>query len=58
MHQDAQKIQYIQDKFRKDISILRKTKEGLLKLFRSRLEEKKIEQIKSSILISNDSNTG
>lgn len=57
MQEDVQKIKYLQDKFRNDLSILQKTKDGILKLFRSKLEEKKIEQIKSSLHINNNSNT-
>ena len=42
---NIEKIKYLQDKFRNNLSILQKTKEGFLKLFRSKLEEKKIEEI-------------
>ena len=47
--QNVQKVKYLQGKFRADLSILQKTKEGLLKLFRSKLEEKKIEEIKNQL---------
>lgn len=57
MQEDVQKIKYLQDKFRNDLSILQKTKDSFLKLFQNKLEEKKIEQIKGSILINNNSNT-
>ncbi len=47
--QNIQKVKYLQDKFRNNLSILQKTKEGFLKLFRSKLEEKKIEEIKNQL---------
>lgn len=52
-----QKIKYLQDKFRNNLSILKKTKEGFLKLFKSRLEEKKIEEIKNTFIISHNPNS-
>jgi len=57
MQENVKKIKYLQNKFRNDLSILQKTKDGFLRLFRSKLEEKKIEQIKGSILINNNSYT-
>lgn len=57
MQEDVQKIKCLQDKFRNNLSILQKTKDSLLKLFRSKLEEKKIEKIKNSLLFNNNSNT-
>lgn len=56
MQEDVQKIKTIQDQFRNKLSILQKTKDGLLKLFRNKLEEKKIDQIKNSLIINSDSN--
>lgn len=56
MQEDSQKIKIIQDQFRNKLSILQKTKDGLLNLFRNKLEEKKIEQIKDSLIINNNSN--
>jgi hypothetical protein len=53
MQEDVQKIKYLQDKFRSNLSALQKAKDGFLKLFRSKLEEKKIEQIKNSFFINN-----
>ncbi len=54
---NIQKIKYLQDKFRNNLSILQKTKEGFLKLFRSKLEEKKIEEIKNTLITSHNPNS-
>lgn len=56
MQEDSQKIKIIQDQFRNKLLILQKTKDSLLKLFRNKLEEKKIDQIKDSLIINSDSN--
>ncbi len=54
---NIEKIKYLQGKFRNNLSALQKTKDGFLKLFRSKLEEKKIEQIKNTLLASNNPNS-
>ncbi len=54
---NIEKIKYLQDKFRNNLSILQKTKEGFLKLFRSKLEEKKIEEIKNTFATSHNPNS-
>ncbi len=54
---NIQKVKYLQDKFRNNLSILQKTKDGFLKLFRNSLEEKKIEQIKDVLVTSHNPNS-
>lgn len=54
--QNIQKVKYLQDKFRNNLSILQKTKEGFLKLFRNKLEEKKIEEIKNQLFTNTNAN--
>ncbi len=54
---NIQEIKYLQGKFRNNLSILQKTKEEFLKLFRRKLEEKKIEEIKNTLITSHNSNS-
>ncbi|MDQ5954380.1 MAG: hypothetical protein QG583_308 [Patescibacteria group bacterium] len=48
-HQKIQHLRDLQNNYRTQFSILKKAKENLLKLFRKKLEEKKIEEIKNSL---------
>jgi len=51
MRDEVKKIKYIQNKFRINLSILQKTKDNLFNSLQSKLEEKKIKEVKGSIYI-------
>lgn len=46
---DIQKLKELQTDFRSKFSVLKKAKDAFLKLFRQKLEAKKIEEIQQSI---------
>ncbi|MBP6974935.1 MAG: hypothetical protein KBB54_03275 [Candidatus Pacebacteria bacterium] len=46
---EIQKIKEVQTTFRSKFQVLKDAKSSLLKLFRQKLEEKKIEEIKQNI---------
>ncbi len=50
MDNEAERVLRLKEKFMNKISILKKSKDSILRLFKNKLEERKIEEIKNEII--------